>query len=123
MAQPWFDPNAFGAMAGAIIGGGGGIIGGILGAVTGKLVQTGKGKKGLYLAYSIFFSFGLILLCVGLYALIAGQPYGIWYPLLLSGVIFSFVMGLGRFYLLPQNYRMVEARKLAANEIRATSRF
>jgi len=89
---PWFDdPNRFGALFGAIVGGGGGTLAGILGALTGWLAPKGRAKPLILSGYVFFIAVGVILLFVGLWALVAQQPYGIWYPFLLCGIIFTTV--------------------------------
>lgn len=117
MAEPWTDPNTFGAYAGAILGGGGGTLVGLWGALVGTLAPRGKGKT-LILGMGIIFAcFGAILAGVGIFAWVAGQPYGIWYPLILSGTIMAMITGM----LLPtarKRYAEAEARMLAAEQFR-----
>ena len=91
---PWFDdPNRFGALFGAIVGGGGGTLAGLLGALTGWLAPKGKAKPLIVGGFIFFIAIGVILLFVGIWALASGQPYGIWYPFLLCGIIFTVVCG------------------------------
>jgi hypothetical protein len=117
MAEPWFDPNTFGAYAGAILGGGGGTLAGLWGALAGALAPKGKAKTlviGLGLALA---GGGAILLGVGLYALLVGQPYAIWYPLTLAGGVIAIVCAA----LVPvirKRYAEAEARQLAAEQFR-----
>ena len=107
---PWFeDPNRFGALFGAIVGGGGGTLGGVLGGLSGWLAPKGKGKPFIVGGFIAFIALGVVLLIVGLYALIARQPYGIWYPFLLSGAIFCGVMG-GLLPVVLKRYRDAEKR-------------
>jgi MFS family permease len=118
MSQPWFeDVNTFGAYAGAILGGGGGMLAGLWGALAGTLAPKGKAKS-LILGMGIAIAAaGAILAGVGLYAWIDGQPYGIWYPLLLAGSVLLIVCGA----LVPvvrKRYAEAEARRLAAEQFR-----
>ena len=55
-------------------------------------------------------------LVAGIAAIIAGQPYGIWYGLLLAGVIGSCVFGFNYFTLIYA-YRAAEQRKMAAQNL------
>jgi hypothetical protein len=118
MADPWFDPNTFGAYAGAILGGGGGTLAGVWGAMAGVLAPKGKARAlvlGLGVAIAVS---GAILAGVGLYAWIVGQPYGIWYPMLLSGSVVMIVCGC----LVPvvrKRYAEAEARQIAAEQFRS----
>lgn len=112
---PWFDdPNRFGALFGAIVGGGGGALGGILGALAGLLAPRGKAKRMVIGGFVLFVSVGVIFLAAGLYALASGQPYSIFYPLLLCGAIFCFVLG-GLLPVVLKRYREAE-RRLSASE-------
>ena len=117
MVDPWFDPNTFGAWYGAIGGSAGGLLGGIIGTLAGVLAPQGRGR-GLVLG-SMWLSvlLGLLSLVFGLAALVAGQPYGIWYPPLLVGAIMSIVVGC----LIPvvqRRYTEAEHRKIDAAELR-----
>src|SRR5438270_155864 len=61
--------------------------------------------------------YGVLLLCVGLYALLDGQPYGIWYPLTLAGGLLALICGV----LTPivrKRYAEAEARRLTAEQFR-----
>lgn len=93
MNEPWFDPDVFGAWFGAIVGGGGGTLCGVLGALAGYALPRGKGRRIIPALMAVIAGLGVLMLAVGITALIAGQPYGIWYPLVLCGVIFGGVMG------------------------------
>ena len=117
MADPWFDPNTFGAWFGAIAGGVGGTLGGCLGAAAGVLAPRGKGRSFILGAMYTFVLVGLVSLAVGVVALVMGQPYGIWYGPLLCGVIFVAVMGS----LIPvvmRRYSEAEQRRMDAESIR-----
>ncbi len=65
--------------------------------------------------------FGLLVLGValgaGLTALITGQPYGVWYALLLPGAILSVLMVCFTPMVLMR-YRQAEHRRLEAEEFR-----
>jgi MFS family permease len=118
MSAPWFeDVNTFGAYAGAILGGGGGTLAGLWGALAGTLAPKGKAKAfvlGLGIAIA---AGGAILAGIGLYAVIVGQPYGIWYPLLLAGTILMIVCG-GLVPGVRKRYAEAEARRLTAEQFR-----
>jgi hypothetical protein len=117
MSQPWFDENMFGALWGSIVGGGGGTLGGLWGALIGTLAPRGKGRAWLIGIGWVFVGLGVLSLAFGLYALAAGQPYGIWYGPLLTGVMFTVVIGC----LLPvvyKRYAEAEARRVQAEEFR-----
>lgn len=120
MAEPWFDPNAFGAWYGGIVGGCGGALIGILGGIAGGvLVPRGKGKAFVLGAFWLITVLGAMSLLVGLFALVVGQPYGIWYPLCMVGFIYVAVCG-GLIPTVRRRYRQAEQRRMEAESIRTS---
>jgi hypothetical protein len=117
MTEPWFDPIRFGALYGAIGGSALGVLGGVLGAASGYLAPRGKWRSLILGAFAALLIIGILNLVVGLYALVSGQPYGIWYVLVLTGTILTVVMGA----LLPvvrKRYTEAEARRMGAAALR-----
>lgn len=117
MAEPWFDPNTFGAWFGSIAGGGLGTLGGLLGALSGTLAPRGKAKGFILGAFYTLIGIGIALLAVGIYAYAVGQPWGIWYGPVLCGSIVTIVTGS----LLPvihMRYREAEQRRIDADGVR-----
>ena len=117
MTEPWFDPIRFGALYGGVGGGLLGGLGGILGAATGVLAPKGKGRSFILGAFTFLTLVGVGNFIVGLYALFAGQPYGIWFPLLLIGGILTIVIGSLR-PVVRKRYEEVETRKMEAAAFR-----
>jgi hypothetical protein len=117
MAEPWFNPDVFGPYFGGIGGGLGGVICGTWGAAVGFLAPHGKAKT-LIIGFGWFIlAVGVGALSLGMVALVAGQPYGIWYAPLLLGFVVTLVTGI----LLPMvylRYRQADLRKLQAEEFR-----
>jgi hypothetical protein len=118
MATPWFDENTFGALVGSIGGGGGGSLGGLWGAAIGAFAPQGKGRAVLVPIGWAFIAVGVLSLTFGLYALIAGQPYGIWYAPVLIGAVFIVVIG-GLMPVVYHRYAEAEARRMQAEEFRS----
>src|SRR5204863_16363 len=117
MSQPWFDENTFGALWGTIAGGGGGSLGGLWGAMIGACARRGKGRAVLIPIGWAFVGVGAVSLAFSVCALLAGQPYGIWYSTLLPGVILTGLIGC----LMPvvyKRYAEADARRLQAEEFR-----
>ncbi len=84
----WFsnrNASLFGGIGGGLIGLWGGLIG----------VLAGRGKaRGLVLASAnALMAIGIASLIGGVVALASAQPYAVFYPLLLIGIILVFVMG------------------------------
>ena len=117
MAEPWFDQNTFGALWGAIIGGVGGTLGGLWGALVGTMAPRGKGRAWIIPIGWGFAGLGVLSLAFGLYALVVGQPYGIWYGPVLTGVIFAGVVG-GLMPVVYKRYADADARRLQAEQFR-----
>ena len=117
MTEPWFDQNWFGAWWGTTAGGVGGSLCGLWGAVVGTLAPRGKGRAWLIPFGWMFVAVGALSLAFGLYALIVGQPYGIWYGPTLTGLILMIVVGC----LMPvvyKRYAEADARRLQAEQFR-----
>jgi len=117
MSEPWFDANTFGTLYGAIGGGVGGSLMGCLGAFIGYFAPRGKHRRFAMSAMLFFLVLGVIQLALGLVALMARQPFGIWYPMLLCGGIAVLVIGP----LLPMirlRYAQAEQRRLDAEGLR-----
>ena len=112
--QPWFD-NA--GLVGGILGGGVGTMGAIYGTTLGVLVPRGKGKLFVFALHWTFLTIGVTLLAAGLAALIAGQPYEVWYVLILPGALLTVLMGIFT-PIMRQLFRQAEHRRLEAEEFR-----
>jgi hypothetical protein len=117
MTEPWFDPIRFGVLYGAIGGSALGVLAGILGAASGYLAPRGKARSVVLGAFTIFLIIGVLHLLIGSYALFSGQPYGIWYPFVLIGVILTAVMG-GLLPVVRKRYTESEARRVNAAVLR-----
>ena len=111
MSAPWFDPT-WAWLPGTAFG----VIGGLWGSLVGVLAPRGKGKGLIVATYAVLMVAGVAMLMAGLYGLIDDQPYGVWYGLLLPGVITLLVLGpLGLVARL--RYREAEFRKMHATEM------
>jgi hypothetical protein len=117
MTEPWFDPIRFGALYGGIGGSVLGVLGGILGAASGYFAPRGQGRGLILGAFTALLIVGVLHLVVGLYALVSGQPYSIWYVLVLIGVILTGVMG-GLLPVVSKRYAEAEARRIGAAALR-----
>ena len=117
MAEPWFDELAFGIGFGAIGGSVLGSMGALIGTAAGILVPRGRGRAWLLPLTPCTALLGLASLVLGLVALVAGQPYAIWYPPTLGGASGAFVFGTG-IWVLRARYAEVERRRLDAEGLR-----
>ena len=112
MTDPWFDPNQYAWIPGTIYG----VAAGVMGALVGWLVPRGRSRSLILRSWFVLWAAGVALLAVGLVALAQGQPWGVWYGLLLPGVIGTLVVGANSLVILKK-YRDVEERRLAAKDL------
>lgn len=109
----WWDDRTAG-----LVGGIGGSILGCLGGLMGTLGGFGKGRRFVIgLAVLITLS-GVAALVVGLVALGVGQPYAVYYPLLLLGGILTVVCG-GLLPVIRRRYAEIELRRMTAMDLGA----
>src|SRR5262249_17813840 len=112
MTEPWFDPILYAWIPGTFLG----TLGGLWGALMGTLAPRGKGKLFVLASLGILLIASAACLALGVSALMVGQPYGVWYGLLLPGVIGLIVLGS----LSPvavTAYRQAEMRKIQARDM------
>ncbi len=115
--DPFAIPGATGVWwtgrTAGLIGGIFGSVLGCLGGLIGTLGGMGKARRftlGLVKAICLL---GLLLTVAGIVALFQSQPYAVWYPLLLLGILGSAIMG-GLLPVLRRRYEQVELRKMTA---------
>jgi hypothetical protein len=112
--QPWFENTG---MVGGLLGAGAGIMGGIYGTTVGLLAPRGKARRLVFGMHFTFLALGAALLIAGITAVSTGQPYGVWYALMLPGGLVSFLM-LMFLPMVWMRYRQAEHRRLEAEEFR-----
>lgn len=112
MTQPWFDANLYAWIPGTAYG----AVTGVLGSVVGWLAWHGRARNFVVNTWKALWAAALGLLAAGVYAIAEGQPWGIWYGLLLPGVIGVTVVG-ANFLTILKRYRDVEQRRLAARDL------
>ncbi|MGO9125083.1 MAG: hypothetical protein ACLP6G_09355 [Terriglobales bacterium] len=117
MMEPWLDPIRFGMWYGGLGGGLLGLSAAVLGAVTGALAPKGKGRDFILSAFTFMKWVGVVHLVIGIYAVYERQPYGIWYPLVLIGGLFSLLFSLLR-PIVRKRYEEVEQQQMSAGTLR-----
>jgi hypothetical protein len=102
--------------AAGLIGPIGGSLVGCLGALVGVLTSLGRARRFVMALTTGLIACGAIFVGGGLIALAAAQPYGVFYPLLLVGVIAS-VLPLGLLPTIRRRYAEIELRMMRAHDI------
>ena len=110
MAAPgqWWDDQT-GGFIGAILG----VAMGCLGGLVGWLVSRGQARGFVIGTLKTMTAVGVALLALGGVALAYSQPYAVFYPLLLGGVLCAVIPG-GVLRTTRKRYEEMELRKMAA---------
>lgn len=104
----WWSDSAAGW-----VGGVGGSVIGLLGALVGVLAGLGMARRLVATLLVCGVLLGAVLLVTGLVALAIGQPYAVYYPLLLGGGLCG-VLGTVGFAVHRQRYAQAEMRRMQA---------
>jgi hypothetical protein len=107
-AAAWWSDR----MAG-LVGGIGGAVFGTLASVLAMLAAKGKSRAFVVTTSKILIGLGVLLTLAALWALSIGQPYGVWFPLLLLGVLLEFIIA-ARLRQYKRGYEELEMRRMAA---------
>lgn len=114
MTEWWSAQQA--GIIGAIGGSAVGIVGALIGSMS-FLVARGKAKPLFLSVFGVMIAVGVIALCVGVVALIQRQPYHVWYPLGLGGLVCSVIFG-GLLPVIMMRYKAAESRRFEAEQLR-----
>jgi len=109
----WWDEQS-----GGWIGGISGSVLGCLGGLIGLLSGLGRARRLVLGLAGAICLVGVLILAAGVTALALGQPYGVWYPLVLLGGLCTAVMG-GMLPVLWRRYQQIELRRMAAMDAAA----
>lgn len=110
--EPWFDANRYAWIPGTAYG----VAAGTMGILVGWLVPRGRARNFMLRAWFALWAAAVALLAAGFVALALGQPWGVWYGLLLPGVIGTLVVGANSIAV-TKKYREAEERRLAAKDL------
>jgi len=118
---PGEDPLAqpgqwWGERTGGLIGGLLGASLGLLGAAVGLLAGRGLARGFVLGAMRAGVVVGLVALAVGIVAVVQSQPYAVYYPLLLVGLL-CLVLPLGLLRTIRRRYEQLEFRKMEAQDM------
>jgi len=112
MTEPWFDPIHYAWIPGTAYG----VMAGLMGGLVAWLAPRGLARSFILRAWFVVWAVAVALLAMGIVALVNGQPWGVWYGLLLPGAIGTLVVGANSLVIL-KTYREVEERRLAAKDL------
>ena len=112
MTEAWFDPNLYAWIPGTVFG----VTGGLMGAVVGCMAPPGRARAAVLRLWFSVLGLAVLLAAAGLVALMKGQPYGVWFGLLMPGADGTIVIG-ALSPLVLKRYREAEERKMAARDL------
>lgn len=84
-----------------------------MGGLIGTLAGCGKARRFVLALTASLAVFGAVCLGAGVVALALGQPYAVYYPLLLGGLILTVVCG-GTWPAVRRGYELRELQRMAA---------
>lgn len=114
--EPWFSEESM-IYLGAYGGAGIGVVGGLIGAAAGTLAPKGKARGLILKTMLVLGILGVASLITGVIAVVLGQPYIVYYPFLLLGLITSAVMFSVR-PAIAKRYQEAEQRRVEAAAMR-----
>lgn len=101
-----------------------GLVGGIVGSVLGLIFGTigllagiGVARKVCLFLLGTMFVLGIVSLAVGLAAIAFSQPYAVYYPLLLGGVLCT-ILPIALSRTVKLRYEQIELRKMHAMDVK-----
>jgi hypothetical protein len=103
----WSEPTA------GLVGGIGGSALGLLGAAVGVLSNLRKFRRVTLTLMGVGIGIGLVALVVGVVAILAGQPWHVYYPLMQVGALCGILMGIG-VLIVRRRYRDEDLRRMTA---------
>ncbi len=104
----WWSPQAGGLVGGLL-----GCLIGLMGAVIGTLCSLGRARTLCLTSCWMAIGIGVVCLIAGTIALTLQQPYEVYYPLLLTGIIATSVVG-GLMRTVRKRFEEAELRKMAS---------
>jgi len=113
VAGAWWGPRTAGLVGGIV-----GSVLGCVGAVIGVLAGRGKGRAVVLGLARGMLVVGVVSLVLGVVALVRAQPYEVFYPLLLVGIV-GVVVPASLIRTLRRRYEELELRKITAQDLSA----
>ena len=108
----WFSDSAAGLVGGV----GGGLLG-LFGAFIGIQSRRGKSRSLVLGGMRLLVVVGVIILLISAAAFLIGQPYHVWFPLGLIGLLLALVLGLN-LRGVARRYSALVEQKMRASDLR-----
>lgn len=86
----------------------------MMGVLVGWLVPRGRARNFILRAWFTVWAVAVALLIAGIVALTNGQPWGVWYGLLLPGAVGTLVVGANSLVILKRYREVAERRPTVA---------
>jgi hypothetical protein len=112
MIEPWFDAYRYAWIPGTVYG----LAAGLMAVLVAWLVPRGRARNFILRTWFALWALAVVLLLLGFVALAQGQPWGVWYSLLLPGAIGTLVVGANT-VAIQKRYLEVEGRRMAAKDL------
>ncbi len=112
MNVPWFDANTWAWFPGTVFG----VLAGLWGTIVGICAPRGKARGFVTGSWFFLMVVSVTFLATSLIALVVGQPFAIWFFLLLPGMQGLLILGL-LFPVVLKRYREAEERRMEAKNI------
>jgi hypothetical protein len=112
MIQPWFDPNRYAWIPGTAYA----LTAAFIAGLVVWLAPRGRARNFILRVWFVLWAAAVALLLAGVAALADGQPWGVWYSLILPGAIGTLVVGATS-VAVRKTYRQIEERRLAAKDL------
>ena len=112
--EEWLSNQASG-IAGGVIGVVSGLFGALVGCTANYCITRGK-KKLLYGIFAVAILTGTVFVVFGITALICRQPYHVYFPFLLSGLIITGVFG-GMLPVINKRFVYHEMQQMEAKDL------
>ncbi len=110
-AGAWWDQRT-----GGLVGGIAGTCLGLAGALIGMLGGLGRARRFVFTVMALTFAAGAVALVASFTAIVTSQPYAVFYPLLIVGLIATCVTG-GVLPGIRKRYEQIEMRRMQAMDM------
>ena len=112
MNVPWFDANYWAWIPGTAFG----VLGGLWGSIVGICAPRGKARQFVVGSWVFLMIASVLFLLAGTAGLLMGQPFAIWFFLMLPGFQGLLILGL-LFPVVLKRYQEAEERRMESKNL------